>query len=164
VPIATLTSRATSPIVRAQLRELGGMGSYGSYLVETLVTLVAVCALAFVILYGARKLGVGRAHGPIELAGQLPLDARRHIYLVRVGAQVLVVGVSEAGFTKLGEMPAADLAASEAVGAGVREAAPFSKVLARVLGRKSKGSTSAARQVDLAAQPANEENETKAVS
>jgi flagellar biogenesis protein FliO len=112
------------------------MGSYGSYFVETLITLVAVCALAFVILYGARKLGVGRAHGPIALAGHLPLDPRRHIYLVRVGAQVLVVGVSEAGFTKLSEVPAADLAAIETV--GVCDEAPFSKVLARVLGRKSK--------------------------
>jgi len=156
------------------------MGSYGSYIVETLVTLLAVCALAFVILYGARKLGVGRPHGPIELAGQLPLDARRHIYLVRVGAQVLVVGVSEAGFTKLGEVQSADLAASEVASVrGIRVEPPFSKVLARVLGRKPKGSAGAAAHVDvadhvnvidLAVQPANqatdtnEANKTRAVS
>jgi flagellar biogenesis protein FliO len=85
------------------------MGSYAGYLVETFVTLLAVCALAFVVLYGARRLGIGRANGPIQLCGQLPLDARRAIYLVKVGTQVLVVGVGEGGFTKLGEMPASDL-------------------------------------------------------
>jgi flagellar biogenesis protein FliO len=82
--------------------------------VETFITLLAVCALAFVVLYGARRLGIGRPSGPIELYGQLPLDARRAIYLVRVGANVFVVGVGEGGFTKLGEIPAADLPARPA--------------------------------------------------
>jgi flagellar biogenesis protein FliO len=110
------------------------MGSYAGYLVETFVTLIGVCLIAFVVLYGARKLGVGRARGPIALLGQLPLDARRQIYLVRVGAQVLVVGVSEAGLSKLGEVPAADLGVGELDTAEV--GAPFSDVFARVLGRK----------------------------
>ena len=82
---------------------------YASYIFETFITLLAVCALAFVVLYGARRLGIGRPSGPIQLYGQLPLDARRAIYLVRVGAQVFVVGVGEGGFTKLGEIAAADL-------------------------------------------------------
>ncbi|HEY8072499.1 MAG TPA: flagellar biosynthetic protein FliO, partial [Labilithrix sp.] len=89
------------------------MSPTASYLTETFVTLVVVCALAFVVLYGARRLGVGRPRGPISLVGQLPLDARRAIYLVRVGEQVIVVGVGEGGFTKLGEMPAADLPKGE---------------------------------------------------
>jgi flagellar protein FliO/FliZ len=105
------------------------VGPYASYLVQTLVTLLAVCALAFVVLYGARRLGVGRPRGPIELVGLLPLDARRSIYLVKVAGQVIVVGASEAGFTKLGEMAATDLP--------VEERAPvtsFSDVLSRVMG------------------------------
>lgn len=102
-----------------------------SYLVETFVTLLVVCALAFVVLYGARRLGVGRARGPISLVGQLPLDARRAIYLVRVGSQVIVVGVGEGGFTKLGELPAAELPVGEPV-----QIAPFADVLAKVLGRR----------------------------
>ncbi len=104
------------------------MSSYAGYLVETFVTLVAVCALAFVVLWGARRLGVGRPSGPIELRGHLPLDARRAIYLVRVGEQAFVVGVGEGGFTKLGEMPASSLPAPEP-GRG----APFADVLARAL-------------------------------
>jgi flagellar biogenesis protein FliO len=109
------------------------MSPTASYLVETFVTLLVVCALAFVVLYGARRLGIGRPRGPIALVGQLPLDARRAIYLVRVGGeagQVIVVGVGEGGFTKLAELPAGSLPASEA------EPAPFADVLAKVLARK----------------------------
>jgi flagellar protein FliO/FliZ len=75
-----------------------------SYLVETLVTLLAVIAVAVLALVGARRLGVGAPQGPLELVGRLPLDARRVIYLVRVGPQVLVVGASEAGLIKLSEV------------------------------------------------------------
>ena len=82
------------------------MGAYGAYIVQTFVTLLAVCGLAYAVLYGARRLGLGRPRGPISLVGQLPLDARRSIYLVKVGEQVIVVGASEAGFTKLAELPA----------------------------------------------------------
>jgi flagellar protein FliO/FliZ len=115
------------------------VGSYAGYIVQTVVTLLAVCALAFVVLYGARRLGVGRPRGPIELVGQLPLDARRSIYLVKVAGQVIVVGVSEAGFTKLGELPAGDMPREEKDRA---ENAAFSDVLARVLGREKNGAAS----------------------
>lgn len=101
-----------------------------SYLIETFVTLVVVCGLAFVVLVGARRLGVGRPRGPISLVGQLPLDARRSIYLVKVHEQVIVVGVGEGGFTKLAELPAEGFPASP-------EPAPFSDVLARVLGKRA---------------------------
>jgi flagellar biogenesis protein FliO len=106
------------------------VSSYAGYLVETFVTLVAVCALAFLVLWGARRLGIGRPSGPIELRGHLPLDARRAIYLVKVGDQAFVIGVGEGGFTKLGEMPAASLPAVEP-----GRSAPFADVLARALGR-----------------------------
>jgi flagellar protein FliO/FliZ len=110
------------------------VGSYASYVVQTIVTLVAVCGVAFVVLYGARRLGIGRPRGPIELVGLLPLDARRSIYLVKVAGQVLVVGASESGFTKLGE-----LASSEVPLGTERELATstrFADVFARVLDRK----------------------------
>ena len=109
------------------------MSPYAGYLVETFVTLVAVCALAFVVLWGARRLGIGRPSGPITLYGHLPLDARRAIYLVRVGAQVFVVGVGEGGFTKLGEVAASDLPAPDPAPGGA-----FGDVLGRVLARPGK--------------------------
>jgi flagellar biogenesis protein FliO len=105
--------------------------SYAAYLVETFVTLLAVCALAIAVLWGARRLGVGRPTGPIELVGHLPLDARRAVYLVKVGAQVFVVGVAEGGMTKLGEMPASE------VPEGAPAPATFRDVLARVRGAGS---------------------------
>jgi flagellar protein FliO/FliZ len=118
------------------------MGPYAGYLIETFVTLLAVCGLAFVVLYGARRLGVGRPRGPIQLVGHLPLDARRAIYLVQIGPQVLVVGASEAGITKLGEVAATSLPAAPAAGT-----APFGDVLARVLRNGKADATANAKAV-----------------
>jgi flagellar protein FliO/FliZ len=108
---------------------------YAGYVVQTVVTLAAVCALAAVVLWGARRAGVGRPAGPIALLGRLPLEARRSIYLVRVGEVVLVVGAGEGGFTKLGEVPASSLPAPVAPAAAFP---PFADVLSRVL-RSGKG-------------------------
>ena len=41
----------------------------------------------------------------MELLARLPLEARRSVYVVRVLDQVLILGASEAGLTKLGELP-----------------------------------------------------------
>ena len=90
------------------------------YLVETVVTLLLVSGLAILVLFAARRTGVGRPLGPMKLAGRLVLDARRAIYLVRVGEMYLVVGASEAGLTKLGELDSAaigELPASEELAA-----------------------------------------------
>lgn len=75
-------------------------------MVQSLVTLVGVAALAVLLIYGARKTGMGRPSGPIELVGRLPLDGRRTVYLVKVESTVFVVGSSDAGLVKLGELPA----------------------------------------------------------
>jgi flagellar protein FliO/FliZ len=104
--------------------------SYGSYVLETFVTLLLVCVVAVVVLYGARRFGIGRARGPIELVGQLPLDARRAVYLVRVAGQVIVVGASEAGLTRLGEVAEGTLPKEPQKQVG----APFKDVLARLRG------------------------------
>lgn len=80
------------------------MTPLGRYLVETVVTLLLISGLAILVLYTARRSGVGKPLGPIQLAGRLVLDARRAIYLVRIGETYFVVGASEAGLTKLGEL------------------------------------------------------------
>ena len=85
------------------------MSPVASYVVQTVVTLLGVAALAVVILYGARRAGVGRAAGPLEIVGRLPLDGRRTVFLVRVGAAIYVVGSSDAGLVKLGETTEAAL-------------------------------------------------------
>jgi flagellar biogenesis protein FliO len=101
------------------------MTSYGSYVLETLLTLLAVSVLAFVVLYGARRVGVGRPTPGLELMGRLPIDARRSVVVVRVARQLYVVGVSEGGLMKLGEMPASGFPGT---GAGNE---PFASVLRR---------------------------------
>jgi flagellar protein FliO/FliZ len=90
------------------------MSPLTTYVVETLVTLLAVVVLAVVVLAGGRRLGLGRPMGPVDLVGKLPLDARRAVYLVRIGKTVYVVGASEAGLTRLGELDAESLPPSPA--------------------------------------------------
>jgi len=111
------------------------MGPYGSYLVETVLMLVVVSGLAFFAMVLAKRVGVGRAHGPIELVGQLPLDARRGLYLVKVGSRVFLVGVGEGGFSKLGEVPASE------VPAGEKPPTSFSDIFARALNKKPAAAT-----------------------
>ncbi len=110
------------------------MSPLASYLVETLVTLVVVIALAILVLYVARRAGVGRPSGPLRLVGRLPLEARRAVYLVRVGRTIYVLGSSEAGLKKLGELPEQELDWSEEA-----PAPAFSEVLARVLKKSPAG-------------------------
>ena len=86
------------------------MSPVASYVIQTVVTLVGVVALAFVLLYGARRAGLGRPSGPLAVLGRLPLDARRAVYLVRVGRAIYVLGASEGGLVKLGELAEGDLA------------------------------------------------------
>ena len=116
------------------------MSPLGSYLVETAVTLLAVVALASLILVGARRLGVGRPVGPMQLLGRLPLDTRRAVYLVQIGRRVLVLGVSEAGLTRLAQLRA------DQVPLGVEKPGPgFGDVLALLqnrAGRASRGNAS----------------------
>jgi flagellar biogenesis protein FliO len=103
----------------------------GRYVVETLVMLTGVAVLAVLLLSLGRRFGVGRPSGPLELVGRLPLDGRRAVYLVRVGETVYVVGASEGGLTKLGELPREGMD----LPAGTPPDAAFRGVLERVLGR-----------------------------
>jgi flagellar biogenesis protein FliO len=105
------------------------MTPVAAYIVETLVTLVAVIALAVLVLVGARRLGLGRATGPLELIGRLPLEARRAVYLVRVLDRVFVLGASEAGLEKIAEFDGSNLTPFE------EPKSSFQQALARVLAR-----------------------------
>lgn len=101
----------------------------GVYIVETVVALAAVAALAVLVLYGARRMGVGRSAGPMQIVGRLPLEPRRAIYLVRVVDQVLIIGSTERGLTKLGDVPAAAVSGEDVSTPG------FGEVLQAALGR-----------------------------
>jgi flagellar biogenesis protein FliO len=107
---------------------------YAGYLVETFVTLAVVCVLAALILWGAKRAGLGHSSGPVELCGHVQLEARRAVYLVKVLDTVYVVGAGEGGFVKLGEVPASSLPSATPA-----RAVPFAEVLGRVLGRRQGG-------------------------
>src|SRR5258708_29902036 len=72
--LARRQSRRAPFLVRGdrQTLESRRLSSYAGYLFETFVTLVAVCGLAFVVLWGARPLGLGRPSGPLEMRRHLP--------------------------------------------------------------------------------------------
>lgn len=81
---------------------------YGAALAQTLVALAGVCALAWWLLrWGARR-GLGAFAGPgagrVEVLERTTLDARRAIFLVRIGARVLVVGAGDQSLSLLTEM------------------------------------------------------------
>lgn len=106
------------------------MSPVASYLLQTLLTLVVVVAVGGVLIVAGRRAGMGRAVGPMRLVGQLPLDARRALYLVRVGSRVLVVGASEGGLTRLAELGGDEL--------GVDDAAPPPSLFAHLFARAGK--------------------------
>src|SRR5690606_2799973 len=85
------------------------------------------------VVYAARRMGMGRPAGPLELVGRLPLDGRRVIYLVRMDKKVFVLAASEAGLNKLGELDATELTLDEG------QAAPmaFRQVFERALGKST---------------------------
>jgi flagellar biogenesis protein FliO len=76
-----------------------------TYLLESALVLVAVAGLAWFVSFLARRAGVARGASALELLARLPLDARRSVYVVRVLDQVLILGASETGLAKLGELP-----------------------------------------------------------
>jgi flagellar biogenesis protein FliO len=116
--------------------DAGGFGASAveSYLAEVVVTVFGVVLLAALLLVAMRRFGLGRPRGPIALAGRLALDGRRSIYLVRVGARVLVVGASEGAMTKLGELAASEIKGL-ALDPGAEETPRPGRTFAEVLGR-----------------------------
>lgn len=79
------------------------MSSLVTYVLQVSLTLLAFGAIAAALVRFGRKPGRRRA-GPLELLDRLHLEGRRVVYLVRAGERVLVVGGSEAGLTRLGEL------------------------------------------------------------
>jgi flagellar biogenesis protein FliO len=98
-----------------------------SYVTESIALLIVIAALAGIVLVVARRAGLGKLLGPVELLARLPLEARRSVYVVRVVDRVLILGASEAGLVKLGELD------KDAVGSvGAEPRSTFASVLEAV--------------------------------
>ncbi|HKA89131.1 MAG TPA: flagellar biosynthetic protein FliO [Haliangiales bacterium] len=72
--------------------------SYGTFLLQTLLVLAVVCAVAWLILrFGVRRLYSGGGHGPLRVVARLPLEPRRTLYIVDAAGKIFFVGTSEGG-------------------------------------------------------------------
>jgi flagellar biogenesis protein FliO len=90
------------------------VSALGAYVLQTVVTLVVLGLIAFGLIHLQRRATLSGARGPLELWGRLPLEARKTVYLVKVGEQVLVLGASESGLALLTTLAAKDLPVPEA--------------------------------------------------
>ncbi len=114
------------------------MSPEATYVVESLATIAVFGGALWGATWGLRRLGGDRTKGPLQILARQPLDARRAIYLVRVGKRVLVVGATDGALTRLGstslESVQAELAAPDAEPPEGRRS--FRDALTRVLGRQ----------------------------
>ncbi len=114
-------------------------------MLESLSAVLLVVLLLAAAGFVLQRTGLRRATGPVELLARLPLEARRSVYVIRVVDQILIIGSSEAGLSKLGDVPEAALGALQSA-----PKASFASVLAEALGRRPLGRTEppAARGAD----------------
>lgn len=107
-------------------------GGYGAALLQALLALAAVCLLAWVVLRWLARRGFGGAStggGRIEVIERISLDARRSLYLVRVGERVWLLGAGEgAAPTALAELAPEDVPPLEEEARG----RSFSEVIERL--------------------------------
>ena len=105
----------------------------------SLVSLGAVCLLAWGALRLLAGRGVGKASGAVRVRARCPLEPRRSVYVIEVAGRCFLVGVGDGPMALLAELDADKLPrASEAAGSR------FVDVLARVLGRDGAGKSAPA--------------------
>lgn len=111
----------------------GGLpGGYGTSLLQALLALGAVCLIAWWVLRALGRQGVGRARsGRIEVLERVPLDARRSLYLVRIGDRAWLVGAGDGASPTL----LAELSPEALPPAPQSEPRSFRETLDRLAGR-----------------------------
>jgi len=85
-------------------------GGWLASLARTLLALIGVCALAWISLQwlSRRSFVLGGQHGPrrLRLVAQLPLGARRQLYLVEADSKLLLLGAGDTGpLSLIAELP-----------------------------------------------------------
>ncbi len=129
---------------RGAAAEQGVPRSYVAQLLQTVLMLVAICALAYLLLgkllpkflgmtaVGRRAMIAAPAQGLLHVVDRLPLDPRRMLMVVRVGEEHFLVGVADQSMTLLARLD--DSSFAEALEAGDRGAkllGPFARLLER---------------------------------
>ncbi len=112
---------------------------YGVQLLRSVLALAAVCIVAWWVLRWASRRGVGvsRARN-VRVLERVMLDARRSVYLVKVGPRVLLLGGGDQALSVLAELKpdeidvAIDAVKSSEPGADVPPAGRFKQILERL--------------------------------
>lgn len=88
-----------------------GTGSLAAALAQTVAALVAVCLLALAVLrWGGRRVG---APGAVEVLDRAALDARRSVFLVRVGGRAWLLAAGDGPVTVVAELRGDELPAAK---------------------------------------------------
>ncbi len=100
----------------------------GSSLVSIAISLAAVIALAVLLGWLVKRLGVKRLVQPkgrhLEVVDSVALGFKRQASLIRLGNQVILVGIGEQGVSHLGTFPASVLGDEAAAPAPATAPAP----------------------------------------
>jgi flagellar biosynthetic protein FliO len=110
--------------------------SYGSYLLQMVLALVAVSALAVLALRFLRRRGVGLGRG-LRVVARLDLEPRRSLYVVEVAGKLLLLGVGDGPMALIAELDPTKVGELETRGAAEGGLVDLIK---RVLGRRGAGS------------------------
>ena len=116
------------------------MSATAQYIVQASVTVIGIGLLATLLLLANRRWGATRPNGPLTLLGQLPLGARRSVYLIEVGPMVYVLAAADNSLVKLGELERSALPPQMP-----QTSQSFADVLHGALGRQRSSSETVAR-------------------
>lgn len=102
---------------------------YGALLAQLLISLGAVCLLAYLaIRFGLKRFVPDQsAHAHMAVVARLPLEPRRTLLVVRVGGKHLVLASSEAGVQPVAELSEDEAAVFESAAPARKKT--FSQVL-----------------------------------
>lgn len=117
-PPRTLPTRATNTALTPPDSEHRPSG-YGALLLQMLLSVAVVCALAILTLkYGLKRLLPKNPHSDkMAVLARMPLEPRRSLLVVRVGSKHLILASSEAGIQPVAELTPAQAADFVAEGA-----------------------------------------------
>jgi flagellar biogenesis protein FliO len=93
---------------------------YGVQLARSILALLAACAAAWWLLRWAARHGIGRAPPgqALRVRERVSLDGRTRLYLVELGARVLLLGGSDRALSLLAELTRDELDGASAHKAG----------------------------------------------
>lgn len=101
----------------------------------SLLSLVVVCAFAFVVLRWLGRRGLGQSDPSLRIRGRCHLEPRRSLYVVETAGRCFLVGVGDGPISLLAEIDPASLSsASVSAGPG---GGRFAEALGKVLRRRS---------------------------